>query len=166
MQRENQQLRKTIEELKHSSQRIIELEAENEQLQKAVVDGKTAVYSLTEVGRSSFVWNVEWKARGTHRCVGQTLSERDRVMIQTPDPMISILIKKGVSMKQQVLNKTWLLRRLVIETQKFGCIKCFDHRKETRKPTFRTLARCCGRLSWSGSATVNIVSTCPNFLPV
>ena len=59
MQRENQQLRKTIEELKHSSQRIIELEAENEQLQKAVVDGKTAVYSLTEVGRSSFVWNVE-----------------------------------------------------------------------------------------------------------
>ncbi|XP_068681425.1 girdin-like isoform X2 [Montipora foliosa] len=48
MQRENQQLRKTIEELKHSSQRIIELKAENEQLQKAVMDGKTAVYSLTE----------------------------------------------------------------------------------------------------------------------
>ena len=49
MQRENQQLRKTIEEMKHSNDRIIELEAENEQLQKTAVEGKTTVYSLTEV---------------------------------------------------------------------------------------------------------------------
>lgn len=49
MQRENQQLRKTIDEMKHSGQRIIELKAENEQLQKATLEGKTTVYSLTEV---------------------------------------------------------------------------------------------------------------------
>lgn len=48
MQRENQQLRKTIDEMKHSGQRIIELKAENEQLQKATLEGKTTVYSLTE----------------------------------------------------------------------------------------------------------------------
>ena len=53
MQRENQQLRKTVEELKHSRQRIIELEAENEQLQKATLEGKTTVYSLTEVRHNS-----------------------------------------------------------------------------------------------------------------
>lgn len=54
MQRENQHLRKTIEELKHSSQRIIELEAENEQLQKTAMEGKNTVYNLTEVrGRLS-----------------------------------------------------------------------------------------------------------------
>ena len=49
MQRENQQLRKTIDEMKQSGQRIIELKAENEQLQKATLEGKTTVYSLTEV---------------------------------------------------------------------------------------------------------------------
>jgi len=49
MQRENQQLRKTIDELKHSGQRIIELEAENEQLQKASMEGKTTVFTLNEV---------------------------------------------------------------------------------------------------------------------
>ena len=49
MQRENQQLRKTIDEMKHSGQRITELKAENEQLQKATLEGKTTVYSLTEV---------------------------------------------------------------------------------------------------------------------
>lgn len=49
MQRENQQLRKTIEEQKHASQRIIELEAENEQLQKSLMEGKATLYSLTEV---------------------------------------------------------------------------------------------------------------------
>ncbi|XP_078351511.1 uncharacterized protein LOC144636228 isoform X2 [Oculina patagonica] len=48
MQRENQQLRKTIDELKQSGQRIIELEAENEQLQKASLEGKTTVFSLNE----------------------------------------------------------------------------------------------------------------------
>ena len=51
MQRENQQLRKTIEEQKHASQRIIELEAENEQLQKSLMEGKATLYSLTEVRR-------------------------------------------------------------------------------------------------------------------
>lgn len=49
MQRENQQLRKTIDELKHSGQRIIELEVENEQLQKASLEGKTTVFTLNEV---------------------------------------------------------------------------------------------------------------------
>ena len=49
MQRENQQLRKTIDELKQSGQRIIELEAENEQLQKASLEGKTTVFNLNEV---------------------------------------------------------------------------------------------------------------------
>lgn len=49
MQRENQQLRKTLEEMKHSNDRIIELQAENEQLQKTAIEGKTTVYSLTEV---------------------------------------------------------------------------------------------------------------------
>jgi len=49
MQRENQQLRKTIDELKNSGQRIIELEAENEQLQKASMEGKTTVFTLNEV---------------------------------------------------------------------------------------------------------------------
>ena len=49
MQRENQQLRKTIDELKHSGQRIIELEVENEQLQKASMEGKTTVFTLNEV---------------------------------------------------------------------------------------------------------------------
>ncbi|KAJ7381954.1 positive regulation of protein localization to cilium [Desmophyllum pertusum] len=48
MQRENQQLRKTIDELKHSGQRIIELRAENEQLQNATLDGKTTVFNLNE----------------------------------------------------------------------------------------------------------------------
>ena len=51
MQRENQQLKKTIEEQKRSSQRIIELEAEKEQLQKSLLEGKTTVYNLTEVRR-------------------------------------------------------------------------------------------------------------------
>lgn len=51
MQRENQQLKKTIEEQKRSSQRIIELQAENEQLQKSLLEGKTTVYNLTEVRR-------------------------------------------------------------------------------------------------------------------
>ena len=49
MQRENQQLRKTIDEMKQSSQRIIELEAENEQLQKSNLEGKTTVFNLNEV---------------------------------------------------------------------------------------------------------------------
>ena len=49
MQRENHQLRKTIDELKNSGQRIIELEAENEQLQKASMEGKTTVFALNEV---------------------------------------------------------------------------------------------------------------------
>lgn len=49
MQRENQQLRKTIDELKHSGDRIIELEAENEQLQKASLEGKHTVFTLNEV---------------------------------------------------------------------------------------------------------------------
>ena len=49
MQKENQQLRKTIDELKHSNQRIIELETENEQLQKASLEGKTTVFNLNEV---------------------------------------------------------------------------------------------------------------------
>ena len=49
MQRENQQLRKTIDDLKNSGQRMIELEAENEQLQKASMEGKTTVFTLNEV---------------------------------------------------------------------------------------------------------------------
>ena len=49
MQRENQQLRKTIDELKNSGQRIIELEAANEQLQKTSMEGKTTVFTLNEV---------------------------------------------------------------------------------------------------------------------
>ena len=68
MQRENQQLRKTIEELKHSGQRIIELEAENEQLHKATMEGKTTVYSLTEVRVNSgtqVVCSLVIKLKGT-----------------------------------------------------------------------------------------------------
>ena len=49
MQRENQQLRKTIDELEHSGDRIIELEAENEQLQKANMEAKNTVFTLNEV---------------------------------------------------------------------------------------------------------------------
>lgn len=55
MQRENQQLKKTIEEQKRSSQRIIELQAENEQLQKSLLEGKTTVYNLTEVRRDKWI---------------------------------------------------------------------------------------------------------------
>ena len=55
MQRENQQLKKTIEKQKRSSQRIIELEAENEQLQKSLLEGKTTVYNLTEVRRDKWI---------------------------------------------------------------------------------------------------------------
>ena len=51
MQKENQQLRKTIDELKNSNQRIIELETANEQLQKATLEGKTTVFHLNEVSR-------------------------------------------------------------------------------------------------------------------
>ena len=57
MQRENQELRKTIDELKHSGQRIIELEAENEQLQKTAMEGKATVYNLNQVRSNSVVIN-------------------------------------------------------------------------------------------------------------
>ena len=55
MQKENQQLRKTIDELKNSNQRIIELETANEQLQKATLEGKTTVFHLNEVSRCNSV---------------------------------------------------------------------------------------------------------------
>ena len=55
MQKENQQLRKTIDELKNSNQRIIELETANEQLHKATLEGKTTVFHLNEVSRCNSV---------------------------------------------------------------------------------------------------------------
>lgn len=65
MQRENQQLRKTIDELKNSGQRIFELEAENEQLQKASMEGKTTVFSLNEVRADCSMLHVFRYSKGT-----------------------------------------------------------------------------------------------------
>ena len=60
MQRENQQLRKAIDELKHSGDRIIELEVENEQLQKASMEGKTTVFTLNEVRTDCYMVLLVW----------------------------------------------------------------------------------------------------------
>ena len=66
MQRENQQLRKTIDDLKNSGQRMIELQAENEQLQKASMEGKTTVFTLNEVRTDCNMISIAWYLTRLH----------------------------------------------------------------------------------------------------
>ena len=76
MQKENQQLRKTIDELKNSNQRIIELETANEQLQKATLEGKTTVFHLNEVSRCINTLLISYRNRNNYISKTKTTIQR------------------------------------------------------------------------------------------